>query len=351
MDTKKCYEKLGLSENATQLEIEDRYTKICEVCMKSPSLSKMEELANITEAYKIISSRQKHKNFSLVRESRRGELKEKISRTGFLALKIVGVEGAVLISVTTIKHILDLNLNFSNVIQEEYVQEDASPTIDNADQEMADSYIQEDEKQSIYVIDGITYIDGILVVNKSYALPSDYVPANPNAPITKGNGIDFLDRTTMDAFKKMQKDAKEMGLNIWIASGFRSYDYQERLYNNYLKRGSQDVVDTYSARPGYSEHQTGLAFDLNSVTREFADTEEGKWIAENCHKYGFIIRYPEGKMDATGYMYEPWHLRYVGLELASKLYNDGDWLTIESVFGITSDYDVQPLQEKSISIG
>ena len=174
------------------------------------------------------------------------------------------------------------------------------------------------------VIDGVTYIDGVLIANKTYALPSDY-----------GNG---LTSATQNAFDKMNVDAKSLGLNLWIASGYRSYSRQNTLYNNYVASDGKEVADTYSARPGYSEHQTGLAFDLNSVENSFANTDEGKWVKDNCYRYGLIIRYPKEKENITGYMYEPWHLRYVGVELATKLYNDGNWLTLEEYFGIDSKY-------------
>ena len=174
------------------------------------------------------------------------------------------------------------------------------------------------------VIDGVTYIDGVLIANKTYSLPSDY-----------GNG---LTSATQSAFDKMNADAKSLGLSLWIASGYRSYWTQNTLYNNYVASDGKEEADTYSARPGYSEHQTGLAFDLNSVEDSFANTDEGKWVKDNCYRYGLIIRYPKGKESITGYIYEPWHLRYVGVEFATKLYNNGDWITLEEYFGVDSKY-------------
>lgn len=171
---------------------------------------------------------------------------------------------------------------------------------------------------------GVTYIDGYLIVNKTYTLPSSY-----------GNG---LTNATIEAFNKMQAAAKVDGLNIYISSGFRSYSYQKTLYNNYVNRDGVVAADTYSARAGHSEHQSGLAFDVNTINDSFANTEEGKWLNDNCYKYGFILRYPKGKSDETGYQYEPWHFRYVGVELAEKLYNNGNWITVEDYFGITSRY-------------
>ena len=171
---------------------------------------------------------------------------------------------------------------------------------------------------------GVTYIDGYLIANKTYTLPQSY-----------GDG---LTSETRSSFKKMAAAAKEDGLEIYIVSGFRSYSTQKTLYNNYVKRDGAAAADTYSARAGHSEHQSGLAFDLNSVKNSFANTPEAAWLAENCYKYGFILRYPKGKSNETGYMYEPWHFRYVGVELATKLYNGGDWITMEDYFGITSVY-------------
>lgn len=178
---------------------------------------------------------------------------------------------------------------------------------------------------SAKVINGVTYINGILIANKTYPLPSTY-----------GNG---LTNDTKNAFNQMKADAAVVGLNIYISSGYRSYYDQRYIYNNYVANDGKVNADTYSARAGHSEHQSGLAIDLNSISDSFAYTEEGKWINNNCHKYGFILRYPKDKSNITGYKYEPWHLRYVGTELATKLYNNGDWITIEEHFGITSKYN------------
>ena len=142
----------------------------------------------------------------------------------------------------------------------------------------------------------------------------------------------------MNSFNLMRSDASSIGLNIYIASGYRSYTYQENLYNNYTMVSGINGADTYSARPGHSEHQTGLCFDLNSVDDNFFYTDEGKWVNENAYLYGFVIRYPKGKGDVTGYKYESWHLRYVGEALAKELYNNGDWITLEAYFGLTSSY-------------
>lgn len=137
----------------------------------------------------------------------------------------------------------------------------------------------------------------------------------------------------------MQAAAKLDGLNIYISSGFRSYATQKRVYNNYVKRDGIEGADRYSSRPGHSDHQTGLAFDLNTINDSFQYTAEAKWLSQNAYKYGFTIRFPKGREEETGYKYESWHFRYVGEDLATKLYNNGNWLSIEGYFGITSTYD------------
>ena len=137
----------------------------------------------------------------------------------------------------------------------------------------------------------------------------------------------------------MKAEATALGLNLYLSSGYRSYTLQEKIYNNYVARDGKTTADTYSARAGHSEHQTGLAFDLNTIDDSFSYTDEGKWVNDNCYRFGLILRYPKGKENITGYMYESWHLRYVGTELATKLYNNGNWITLEEYFGIDSKYN------------
>ena len=184
----------------------------------------------------------------------------------------------------------------------------------------------------IEIKNGITYVDGILIANKTYALPSDYNPGG-------------LLQIFTDNFNKMKNDAKKDQVSLVIGSGFRSYNSQKNIYNNYVNRDGKANADTYSARPGHSEHQTGLAADIYGTDsknlylhQSWGETKDGKWLNDNCYKYGFVIRYVKGKEDITGYMYESWHIRYVGKELAEKLYNNGNWITLEEYFGITSKY-------------
>ena len=170
----------------------------------------------------------------------------------------------------------------------------------------------------IVVENGITYVEGILIVNKEYSLPKDYNPGE--------------NKEAADQLYLMRMEAAKYGYDLRYCSGFRSYYDQQYIYNNYVQQYGQELTDTFSARPGHSEHQTGLAFDIGAIDDNFGDTETGKWLAINAHKYGFIIRYPEGKQDITGYKYEPWHLRYLGVELATKVYKSG--LTLEEYLNI-----------------
>ncbi len=149
-------------------------------------------------------------------------------------------------------------------------------------------------------------INNIIVANKKYSLPKDYSPQESSE--------------ARDAFYKMNKDAQKSGLNLKAFSTYRSYEYQDRLFKSYVKEHGEKEANRFSAKPGESEHQTGLAFDIGGddqscwANQNFNNTKEAKWLYENAYKYGFILRYPEGKENITGYMYESWHYRYVGTE-------------------------------------
>lgn len=166
--------------------------------------------------------------------------------------------------------------------------------------------------------DGITYVNGIIFVNKDYSLPEDYDPK--------------VNKKAYKALEKMQNDAMVLGLDLNLISGYRSYETQEKLFQKYALKDGEEKANTYSAKPGHSEHQTGLAFDIGSVDRTFENTDEAKWIEENAHLYGFIVRYPKNKTDITGYIYEPWHVRYLGVDVATKVKASG--LTLEEYLGI-----------------
>jgi D-alanyl-D-alanine carboxypeptidase len=180
------------------------------------------------------------------------------------------------------------------------------------------------KKHKKIVKDGRTYVDGILIVNKEHALPSSYNPGeNPEA---------------QKALHQLLDDAQKDGINLYKISGYRSYPTQVKLYDSYAKRDGKKAADKYSARPGYSEHQTGLTFDLGGKNSDknlyasFGKTKEGQWIANNAYKYGFIVRYPKGKEKITGYQYEPWHIRYLGKDKATKVHKSGK--TLEEYVGL-----------------
>ena len=170
-----------------------------------------------------------------------------------------------------------------------------------------------------------TFIKGVLIANKQHPLPEKFKPEeNTEARL---------------AFDEMAAEALLNDFNLYAFSTYRSFDRQVELYARYVERDGEEAADRYSARPGYSEHQTGLAFDIGEVNREkdwassrFGDTEAGKWLASNAHRFGFIMRYPEGKEKITGYMHESWHFRYVGTEIAKEIYKANG--TLEEYLGL-----------------
>ena len=156
-------------------------------------------------------------------------------------------------------------------------------------------------------------------VSKYWHLPSTYVPEDlENIP---GYSLQ-LRKVAMDDYLKLIEASKLDGLSLIPYSTYRSYDYQVKLYNYYLERDPVNVVDTYSARPGHSEHQTGLTIDIRSrsLTDNLTDSDYN-WMMNNSYKYGFIIRYPKNSQNITGYIEEPWHIRYVGVDVATKIHD------------------------------
>lgn len=190
-----------------------------------------------------------------------------------------------------------------------------------------------------------------VVVNKQRPLtPADYIPnplVLPNVRLRPNitNDERRLAAVTAKALETLMVDAKRAGIELTLESGYRSYNFQVNLYNRYVQQQGQAVADTQSARAGHSEHQTGLAADLGGTTRPecnveacFADTPEGKWLHASAYRYGFVIRYPAEKTPVTGYTYEPWHLRYVGVELSTEMHKQGI-TTLEEFFGFPAAPD------------
>ncbi len=169
--------------------------------------------------------------------------------------------------------------------------------------------------------------DVLVLVNKLHAVSKYYEPTDMvaiNGNFTTNQGLEMKE-DAYKAFKKMRKAARADGIYFKICSAYRTYETQKWLYKNYLNTMGKELRDIRSAAPGRSEHHTGYAIDLVTkstgwtLTQDFAKTDEGKWIKKNCAKYGYIIRYPKGKTDITGYDYEPWHLRYVGVDVAKEI--------------------------------
>lgn len=165
-----------------------------------------------------------------------------------------------------------------------------------------------------------------VLVNKFYKLDKEYIPNNL-VKIDKKYGRERqVEKRVYEAFIEMYNAIEKEGMGIYITSPYRSYSYQKSLYNNYAKDNGTKKADTFSARAGYSEHQTALAIDItakDSMYTKFATTKEFEWMLKNCYKYGFILRYPKDKERQTGYMFESWHYRYVGKKIAKYIHDNG----------------------------
>ena len=181
----------------------------------------------------------------------------------------------------------------------------------------------------------------LLLVNKTHPVDADYKPADLT-PIKyyakdRDAASRYMRKEAAEHFHKLAEGAKADGYEIIMTTAYRSYGFQTVLYNNYVKAHGEKEANTFSAKPGESEHQTGLCTDVSSpsvnyqLTTDYGDAPEGKWLAKHAHEYGFIIRFPKGKEDITGYQYEPWHIRYVGQPAADEIYEKG--LTLEEYLG------------------
>jgi D-alanyl-D-alanine carboxypeptidase len=185
-------------------------------------------------------------------------------------------------------------------------------------------------------------------VNKTRPLPAGYAPEDlitPNVALS-GSYTRYrkIAQTNLEA---MFAAATKADAPLTFGSGFRSESVQRQLYNGYVAADGQAAADRYSARPGTSEHQTGLSFDAGSPSGScylevcYGKTAQGLWLATHAHKYGFIVRYPNGKEAVTGYQYEPWHMRYVGVELATEMRRTGI-ATLEEFFGLLAAPSYKP---------
>lgn len=174
--------------------------------------------------------------------------------------------------------------------------------------------------------------NNLILVNKTSAVGEDYKPENlvkPNITFldSSTNEEKYLQKEAANALEELFQGAKNQDITLIGSSGYRSYQTQVNIYNKYLRIKGKEYTEKYVAKPGTSEHQTGLAMDVTNPTRYFDKTsKEAEWLADNAYKYGFILRYLEDKTDITGYNYEPWHIRYVGKEVAKIIYENNETL-------------------------
>lgn len=204
------------------------------------------------------------------------------------------------------------------------------------------------EQEPEVVIEPDTDAESVsVIVNPNYKLPDNYEPQDLVYPDVRFIFNEMIEKRMLreeaaKALEEMFEAAEIDGIYLAGVSGYRSHSTQTALFNRYVERDGYEVAKTYSAEPGTSEHETGLAIDVTSSDGKcaaqdcFGGTVEAIWLENNAQAYGFIIRYPKGKEDITGYKYEPWHLRYVGVELAQLLHEQG--LTLEEY------YDVEPVK-------
>lgn len=198
------------------------------------------------------------------------------------------------------------NLSYSNVVKLVNSNRDKTFYTDSVKTDMSKGYL--------------------IIVNKYYSLDKNYVPSNlVSLSSTYTDNWCKLEGTTYNQFKKLVDDAKKEGLNIKCRSGYRSYNDQSYIYNSYVRDYGLTWANNYSAKPGHSEHQTGLAIDVTASGNNygvFVNSKEYTWMVNNAHKYGFILRYLSGEENITGYNYESWHYRYVGVDVATKIHNE-----------------------------
>jgi len=184
------------------------------------------------------------------------------------------------------------------------------------------------EKNEFYK--NIKFIDNpdslLVLVNKNNQLSSSFIPDNlESISLNYANADKYLKKEAKEQFEKLSGKAKDLGYRIIAVSAYRDYNYQNELFNYYVDEFDMDYALNCSAKPGHSEHQTGLAVDVEGSNKDYDNFENSKeflWMKDNAHNFGFILRYPKGKEHITGFKYEPWHYRYVGVDIATYIYNN-----------------------------
>jgi LAS superfamily LD-carboxypeptidase LdcB len=210
--------------------------------------------------------------------------------------------------------------------QDEVVPDNQLPQEDNDDQDNNEN--KQPVEEIIYSFTQIQQGGKLLLVNKTHSLPKSYVPEELVVPNVLFSFEEYLPKKQMhkdaaSALEEMFEGAKAENIQIYAVSGYRSYKRQKQIFQYNVNQHGEHYANQFSARPGESEHQTGFTMDITArsvnfgLIQQFGETKEGKWVADNAYKYGFIIRYPEDKEVITGYIYEPWHLRYIGKDAAA----------------------------------
>ncbi|WP_147534910.1 M15 family metallopeptidase [Bacillus marasmi] len=222
-------------------------------------------------------------------------------------------------------------------------KEDRISGVSNFQLTLEDNYFNQIEK-----VDGKSVIQNpmniLVLVNKQFALPAHYEPKDlirPKVRFSFGNKHlekSYLRKEAAHELENMFLQAKKSGIELIAVSGYRSFDRQKEIYSAEVNKVGKALAVQVVAVPGNSEHQTGLSMDIscesinNSLTEKFNETKEGKWLTENAHRFGYILRYPKGKDEITGYKFEPWHYRYVGKKAATLIFDNN--LTLEEYFHV-----------------
>lgn len=223
-----------------------------------------------------------------------------------------------------------------------YMKEDAGIELSGINIKESETYLNKkynfsNKEDKVANGNNINIGTSLTLVNGEYGLDKDYKPKNLNIPnIPFASGVSQEEKHVAGIIVKPLEDlvntAKEEGVILLGNSGYRSYKSQKSTYSNRLKSQGKELANAYVAKPGFSEHQTGLCIDITNKDKYFVQgTKEADWLAENCHRFGFIIRYPYGKKNITGIEYEPWHIRYVGEKAAKYIYDNG--ITLEEYLG------------------
>ncbi|MGG1659864.1 D-alanyl-D-alanine carboxypeptidase family protein [Brevibacillus sp. NRS-1366] len=232
------------------------------------------------------------------------------------------------------------NSSVAEPVKETSAQQEKPPETKPAKQEPAKKPVDSIEMPDLEVIAEPQSMT--VLVNKQQKLPENYTPTDlvfPNVPflLPEKSEKRQMRKEASGALEQLFAAAKEDGVSLAGVSAYRSHAYQKALFNRYVQKDGLEKARTYSAVPGTSEHETGLSIDVSGINGKcaaescFGGTKEAEWLAVHSAEYGFIIRYPEGKDAITGYMYEPWHIRYVGVEVAKEISEKGT--TLEEYFG------------------